>query len=64
MLLDWWWLFIVGVVLLAFVIFQAWDRRRGAERYNRQETHRVDRQAALYAKDTEHSNDRRSLPKS
>ena len=51
MFLDLWWLYIVGAVLLVFVIFQAWDRRRGAARYNRQETHRVEQQAALHAED-------------
>ena len=62
MFLDMWWLYVVGGVVLAFVIFQAWDRRHGAERYSRQETHRVDRQAALYAEGIEYAKQRRSSP--
>jgi len=53
MLLSMWWLYLAGVVLLAFVVFQAWDRRRNAEHGARQEKNRVDRDAAARAQEDE-----------
>ena len=47
MLLDMWWLYLVGGVVLAFVVFQAWDRRHNAVRFTGQEKIRVDKQLAL-----------------
>jgi hypothetical protein len=44
-----WWLYVVAGAVLAFVIFQAWDRRRSAVRFSLQEKGRVDRQSALDA---------------
>jgi FtsZ-interacting cell division protein ZipA len=62
MLLDMWWLYIVGGVVLAFVIFQAWDRRHSCELFSRQEKGRVDSQSARYAKGVETSRQSHSSP--
>jgi hypothetical protein len=60
MLLDMWWLYLVGGVLLAFVIFQAWDRRDNATRFTGQEKIRVDKQHALDEESDEHKRQTRS----
>jgi FtsZ-interacting cell division protein ZipA len=62
MRLDMRWLYVVGGVVLVFVIFQAWDRRHRDVRFTRQERSRVDREAALYSEETESGKQRRAPP--
>jgi hypothetical protein len=50
---DFWWIYVVAAGLVACVVIQAWDRRRRAERGNRQEEGRVETEAELQAERSE-----------
>jgi hypothetical protein len=50
---DMWWIYVLGAGVVAFVLFQAWDRRRNADRAVRLEKGRVDKEGALYPKGSE-----------
>jgi hypothetical protein len=64
MLLDKWWLYAAGTGLVAWVVFQAWDRRHNAEWGARQEKGRVDREAARQAEGIEYAKQARPSMKS
>ena len=58
-----WWLYVVGGVVLVFVILQAWDRRHRDVRFTRLERGRTDLQTALHAERSEYARQRPAPPK-